>query len=509
MRAKCSIEGLRRVAVLGALGLVMVLASASCGTRVDSGASPASSPVSATDPSTAALATVEDAAGIAPTITEGESGGLRGAAPAVNPTGGSGTPRPGAQGTAGPAGSATPGGGPEKATARQPGTPVAGSPTPKPASGEVVPAGVIRLSPVVLASVGTWSGPVGQVLKPMLQGAQVWVKYINQRGGLKGHQVSLITYDDGGDPARHRAQVQQAIEQDGVIAFLMTGEPTTGEPSVEYITTKRVPVVGMTGGEEWAYSSPMYFPQASAGNAYAHTFPPAVAQQVIPRGKTKLGTMTCVEGRICEQLDRIMAERAQGVGLKSVYRARASVAQPDFTAECLAARNAGTEVFFVAMDQNSAGRLATACARQGYRPIFALPGQAISDEMKDDPNLAGVVASTTVFPSFQSGTPATDEYQQAMRTFAPKVPSGAATSLPFGWAAGKIMERAATNLSEPPTSEAILAGLWTIKDETFGGLTQPLTFIKDKPPTAKSCWFGLTVQNRTWLNPDGFKLHCI
>ena len=73
-------------------------------------------------------------------------------------------------------------------------------------------------SPVITASVGTLSGPVGTVWRPVVQGAQLWVAEANRRGGLSGHEIRLLVYDDGGDSARHRAQVKEAVEQRGVVA---------------------------------------------------------------------------------------------------------------------------------------------------------------------------------------------------------------------------------------------------------------------------------------------------
>src|SRR5207253_75515 len=102
----------------------------------------------------------------------------------------------------------------------------------------------------------------------------------------------------------------------------------------------------------------------------------------------------------------VFAADAKALGFNHVYRARASIAQPDFTAECLSSRNAGVEVLLVALDQNSVARVAVACARQGFHPIFALPGQVVSDELAGDPNLAGAVGQSAVFPYVQSGTPA-------------------------------------------------------------------------------------------------------
>jgi branched-chain amino acid transport system substrate-binding protein len=350
------------------------------------------------------------------------------------------------------------------------------------------------------------SGPAGTALGPIVAGAQVWVKWVNTKGGLNGHSVRLLIYDDGGDPARHRAQVQEAIEQRGAVAFLANAEVITGRQSVEYITAKGVPVVGTDGGELWAYDSPMYFPQGATGPALYQVFAASVAHYMAPKGKTKVGTLVCVEAQGCLDVERTFTESANEYGYQHVYKGRTSLAQPDFTAECLAARNAGVEALWVNLDQNSTKRVANACARQGYRPTFAIPGQGAVEDMKDDPNLEGTLAPNGVFPWFQSGTPATDEYRNAMEVHGKGIPPGGGP--PWGWTAGKLLETAAAQLPEPPTSAAILTSLWAIKANTLGGITGPLTYTKDKPPPHLVCWFDHVIQNRSWNSPDGFKVNC-
>ena len=117
-----------------------------------------------------------------------------------------------------------------------------------------------------------------------------------------------------------------------------------------------------------------------------------------------------------------------------------------------------------------------------------------------------MVSASNTFLYFQRGTPATDEYQQALRDYSPGSPIG--TGMSFGWTAGKLFERAAATISEPPSSQAILAGLWSIHGDTLGGITAPLTFIKNAPAPQRMCWFHLTVQNKDWVSPDGFAQHC-
>jgi branched-chain amino acid transport system substrate-binding protein len=161
----------------------------------------------------------------------------------------------------------------------------------------------------------------------------------------------------------------------------------------------------------------------------------------------------------------------------------------------------------MSIDSNTVERFAASCARQGYRPIISTGAASIADRFKENPNLSSMTASSNVFPYFQRGTPATDEFQDAVQRFKPGPPGvGMAT----GWVAGKLFERA-VQLGPPSaevTSETLLAGLWAMKDETLGGLTQPLTYVKGAPAVPSACWFHIRVINQAWASPDRFQLHC-
>jgi branched-chain amino acid transport system substrate-binding protein len=372
------------------------------------------------------------------------------------------------------------------------------------------PAGAVApgsRSPIALASVGTYTGPAGTILVGFSQGAQLWVRYINAKGGLAGHPVKLAVSDDGGDPARHDMLVRQAVERDHVVAFLDNAEPFSSTGTTEYIRQKRVPVIGISTAEPWAYSNPMYFPQSSSGDELGRTFGPPVFEQMKAGGKTKLATIYCAESPACGVAEESIAKSAAGTGIELVYRAKVSLAQPDFTAECLSASRAGAQVFFMVVDQNSTGRAATACSRQGYRPTYALTHPGVSDALKDNPLLDGAIGGSGVFPWFQSNTPASADFQHARATFGASLANGA--SLASGWTAGKILELAGANLPEPPTSAALLEGLWSIQDNDLGGLTYPLTFTRDRPAKAMACWYTVAIRNGAWVSPNNWTRYCL
>src|SRR5205085_6625318 len=116
--------------------------------------------------------------------------------------------------------------------------------------------------------------------------------------------------------AKHRSQVQEAVERHHVIAFLANSESLAGEGSVDYVNEKRVPIVGTDGGEEWAYRSPMYFLQASNGSPLYRTWMPSTAGQMLPKGKKRLGAIFCVEAPACRQAVPVVEETAPKAGME-------------------------------------------------------------------------------------------------------------------------------------------------------------------------------------------------
>ena len=492
----------------------LLLVAGACGTRVGSASAPVASAVPG--PAQPGLATPSsDEATPAVTVPVGTPGVAGGSpasgrtAPAVTaPAGIPGHPAADRSGAGPGAAASSAGTNAGQSPARSgvspdsvPAVPNPGRPSPG------GPADTGPKSPLVLASVGTYSGPVGATLGAILNGAQIWVRSINARGGLNGHPIQLIVFDDGGDPARHRAEVQAAVEQKKAQAFFANAEVFTGESSVEYVNEKRIPIIGTDNGEAWAYRSPMHFVQGPSGNYLVYTMIATAAEVQVPLGKTKLGMLVCAEVVSCNKADEIRAAHAKRLGFDTVYSGKASIAQPDFTAECLAARNAGTQTFLVIMDANSLGRVAAACARQGFHPTYVNVAGNMAEDLAKNPDFEGLLGNSTVAPFFQTGTAGTDEFQRAIQAYGQHSLMG--VGLITGWVAGKLLERAGANLPEPPTTEALLKGLWSIKSDNLGGLSaQALTFAENQPPVGVACWYALQVKQGHWTSPDGFRANC-
>jgi branched-chain amino acid transport system substrate-binding protein len=359
----------------------------------------------------------------------------------------------------------------------------------------------------VIGSVGTSSGIVGAAVGPGLPAVRAWVASVNAAGGLNGHSIKHVVGDDGGDPARHQQLVRQMVERDHVVAFVFNFAPLSGQSSVDYLTQKRVPVIGEQGSSPWFYESPMFFPQQSAGAVFVTAMLKAAAAETLPEGKKKLAMLNCQEAQFCVDADRIWPGEAPTVGYEVVFRRQASLAQPDFTAECLAARNAGAQVFALAMDGNAIGRIGSACARAGFHPIFLTFHGALLVEHAADPNLDGVLTPLALRAWFDTSNPVVARYQKALATYAPG--EGVKDSSFMGWAAAELFQAAVNRSPDPTTSAGILEGLWSLKQETLGGITYPLEYVRDQNSPKVECWFTVRGSQGKWAYTDkGKNLTC-
>lgn len=466
-----------------ALATLLALAMSGCGTRED-----------VADIAAAHNGTINGAPVVADT-TGGIVAGTDAGVPATGGTTG-GVASGAADATAPGAGSATaPGTGGNAAGAPTQATPRAGTNAVGKSAGTAsAGAGDLRPGqPITIGSAGTFSGIAGAAVGPGLKALQAWVSATNAAGGLKGHQIKLVSADDGGDPARHRQQVQQMVERDKVVAFVYQHAPLSGQATLQYLLDKRVPVMGDEGASGWFYQNPMFFPAFSTGAPYMNGIMEAAAVEVLPQGKKKLGIFVCQESQFCVDGQNIFPGVAAKLGFDVVYRGQGSLAQPDFTAQCLGARNAGVEVFAVMMDGNSVARVGEACERVGFHPIYVIHTAALLLSHTKLKSLDGLLIPTSTKGWFDTSVPSIARYQQALRQYLPGEQASHASFV--GWVAGEMFAAAVKRTNDPNSSAGILAGLWALKGDDLGGITHKLNFTKDQNAPPVVCWTTVQLTN--------------
>jgi branched-chain amino acid transport system substrate-binding protein len=362
-------------------------------------------------------------------------------------------------------------------------------------------------STIALGNVGTYSGVIGAVFSGAQQTIGVWQAYVNQHGGLNGHPVHVYIEDDGADPSTSVSDVEQEVTQDHVIAFVGNLMPLTVQASVSYLQQQDIPVIGGDASSTTWWQSPVLFPQGSSdlgSDQAVFTIKAAAA-----KGYTKMGVLYCVEDPTCSNgiQSLIQPGGGQQAGVTTVYSSSFSITQPDFTAQCLDAKQAGATFIYFAGDGDSLMRMANNCAAQGYKPLYVGDSIAITANLASNPNLNGLLAGQTNFPWVDAFTPAQATYQQAVKQYAPQLAGSATTAAE--WAAGMLAVAAAKDLTATPTSAEFFQGLWSIKDNNLGGLAPPLTFNQNAAATPSNCFFLMTLQNGQFVDLQNGNSQCV
>jgi branched-chain amino acid transport system substrate-binding protein len=332
-----------------------------------------------------------------------------------------------------------------------------------------------------------------------------WEKYINSTGGIDGHQVKVISADDRNDPATALANVQGFIQNDHAVAIL--DQSSEDSAFASYVGSAKIPVISLNeaGGTFTYQTNPDFFADGATVEAILYGQEAAAKSE----GATNFGVVYCTDVSACAQAVPLWKADASSLGLKLGYLAGASDAAPNYTAQCLAAKQAGVNAMFAAGVPTNT--LADDCAQQGYKPLWVGSEGTINARSAKDPNLEGAVSDQQSFPWFLDSTPATKEFHKYMGSYLGKAESPAVVSA--SWTGAQMFAEAvkeglaAGGSSTAVTSSTVLSGLYAFHNQTMGGLAPPLTFTQGQP-TAVNCWFLTKVKHGTYTAPLGMKPQC-
>lgn len=334
--------------------------------------------------------------------------------------------------------------------------------------------------PIVIGSVGTMSGVVGYLFAPGAKAVSAWAAETNEKGGINCHPVKHLIGDSGGDPARYQALVRQFVEREGVITFVFNPDSFAAQAGADYLEQKQVPVIGGGGGEMFTYDKSMQFPVFAMGVPMQINQVFQASRVWVPGGKKKIGTVSCVEAEYCPIFNKTVKEYAPKFGFDLVYQADVTITAPDYTANCLEARNSGVQAFITSLDGQTNQRLINSCAKVGFNAPIAAASIQGTDDFKDNPNMLGSIIGMNVAPWF-AGTPAVVEHRTVFKKHVRDAIFGPGAI--NGWTTAKAFHSAARNVpgSGAVTPKDVLAGLYAINGDDLGGLTYPLRFSPSQP----------------------------
>jgi len=364
--------------------------------------------------------------------------------------------------------------------------------------GQGAPAGAAgTASAVTVADLCSCTGPEASSISQTSDTMQAWASWVNSHGGLAGHQVHLVVLDDGYSASEALANAQTAVGQDHAVAIFDNSDEDPSFASV--VAAAHVPVLG---GQETdsGWKNADFFPAGATFN-YTNSVGAIVAKNA---GVKKMSALYCVEVSICEESVTQGKQIASHYGIQYVYTTGIGFAAPNYTAQCLAAKQSGATGMTVGDASSVVEHVVQDCAAQGYTPRQLSSDGTVANAWLKIPAFNGNIDTQSDFLWFVHNA-ATANMYAALDKYAPQVPSGPN----FGeivlqsWSDGALLQAAVqaakATASTPITSALILDGLYGLpQGETLGGLSPPLHFVKGQPAN-NSCFFVMGIKNAKFV----------
>ncbi len=342
---------------------------------------------------------------------------------------------------------------------------------------------------------------------PTEQVYKAWVDTVNASGGLEGHPIQLITEDDQANPGTAVSNAQTLIS-DHVVAI--ADMSLVDETWASAVQKAGIPVVGVGTANNTFNTNPDFYPEAQTNDSavYSNVFT-AKAE-----GATKLAYFYCAEAATCaESLPHWKAVGTQ-LGVPVVYTASIAAAQPNYTAQCVAAQQAGINALFIGHGTPVVARVAADCLRQGYKPAYFTEGLGYASLIQTSPgidqNLWSPYENLPYWvnaPEVQTMNTALDKYYPGLR----HNPNTFSEQSAGSWVSGLLLRDAVKagglGPSDTPSSAEIVKGLQSLKGDTLDGWAPPLTFAAGQAHHVP-CWFTGHLQNGVNTLANGGKVTC-
>lgn len=350
------------------------------------------------------------------------------------------------------------------------------------------------------------SGSAGHAYQGIEHSFEAWAKATNAAGGLSGHSVEVLNKDDASTPGTAVTAAQNLITQK-VVAILDLSQ--VGPAWSDVVVKAGVPILS---GPQTAFHTEDFFP---VGQTQGASIIDSYIQTAKVAGAKNIGDFYCAEVAVCKQSNDGLKAIGATQGLPLVYSAAVSLTATSFTTQCLAAKAARVESLVLSSTPQGTLTAAADCDRQGFKPIYVILGVQLNATLLKATGLKDNTWSPYAnLPFFLADNPEITKLNGALDKYYPGLrndPEAGSQDFVLVWAAGVLLQHAiqAANLGATDTLTAVQlkTALGTIKDDTLGGLSSPLSY-----PTGKdhevNCWFTGHVSDGTPSVGNGEKPTC-
>ncbi|WP_247648494.1 ABC transporter substrate-binding protein [Pseudodesulfovibrio sp. zrk46] len=273
---------------------------------------------------------------------------------------------------------------------------------------------------IVLGSSLALTGHAGYLGTQTLQGAEAYLRYINDHGGVHGRKIRIKAVDDSYDPPRCLANTQKFIIDNDVLAlFSYVGTPTTVKV-LPLLEEAHVPLIGMFTGANRLREPPNRYVVNIRASYYQETHT-AVTNMITELGIRKIAVFYQYDAYGFDGL--IGTELAlKEYGLEPVARGSYIRGTLDITEAVEKISKSGAEAVVMIGTYGACARFINLARDEDYNPIFYNVSFVGAEELarRVGGGNATVLMSQVVPPPVDDGTDsAASQYVQLMNKYFP------------------------------------------------------------------------------------------
>lgn len=311
------------------------------------------------------------------------------------------------------------------------------------------------------------SGPLAGSYTPTWEGFQLYMKALNERGGVNGHKVEVILDDDGLKADRATANAKKQAERDNVIGIFGLSLSSTQGPVYAEMRKVGVPVVSTFSGildtlppaQPFSYSTGVVF--EVAGEAIGE-----LIQTIKPKAKVVGMTFDSVGGRAALAHNKKSVVAAGGTWDEVLF----PVTTRDFTPFAQQAVSKQPDIIVGHYGSGQNLGMIPALRRSGFTGPYVVASYGVTeDTIEQAAKRAGSgdnIYYVTRYSSSDDKNPAVAEVRAAQKKYE--------TSKPFssmhvtGWALGKFTEAALKKCGWPCSRAGLDKAIQTLKVDMAG-----------------------------------------
>jgi branched-chain amino acid transport system substrate-binding protein len=221
-----------------------------------------------------------------------------------------------------------------------------------------------------------YSGPVS-AFGALGKGEVGYFKMVNERGGINGRKVNLISLDDGYAPPKTVEQTRRLVESDEVALIFSSIGTAHNTAIAKYLQSKNIPQLFLASGAS-KFGDIAQYPQATVGVQapfrYEARLYARYALQKNPAAKFAVISQNDDYGRdYLLGLKDVLGEKYDSVVTAATYE----VADPTIDSQIVKLKASGADVFVIAATPKFAAQAIRKSYEIGWRPMTFLSNVAV------------------------------------------------------------------------------------------------------------------------------------